>query len=123
MTSVPPSVPSAPPPIRDPYLRFLKRLLEIHSARTGTCPKCDEPVPCDTMRAAWVYDMERDDGHMVTEYEMFELRRALGFHFDNCDGREELDEQLGVVNGVVDRILSRRFFAAQAQTAIDGMAV
>ena len=45
--------------MRDPFLRFMKRLIEIHDDNSDVCPSCRVPVPCDTMRAAWIYDLER----------------------------------------------------------------
>lgn len=46
-------------PDRRAYIQFLARLLDIHD--TGPdfrCVHCDVPVPCDTMRAAWIFDLE-----------------------------------------------------------------
>lgn len=42
----------------------------------------------------------------LTEYEKFELRNALGYHFEDCPG--EWDLQTEIVVAVVGRILSRR---------------
>lgn len=53
----------------DPYVRFFARMDEIHQfdmdAEQPTCWKCREPVPCDTMRALWVYASETRPGGLV----------------------------------------------------------
>lgn len=57
----------------------------------------------------------------LSDYERAELRGALMFHFEDHECREELAAQLEVIDAVVERILNRRNFAAQAQRAVDGM--
>lgn len=39
------------------YLRFLNRLIDIHDG-DEVCQFCLVPVPCDTMRAVWIFDCE-----------------------------------------------------------------
>lgn len=47
---------------RDPWVRFLARMDEIHAfdeeAERPICRNCHEPVPCDTMRAFHIYSLE-----------------------------------------------------------------
>ena len=50
---------AAPGMMRDPFVRFFMRMDEIHKMVEGRCTKCGDDVPCDTMRALWIYDLER----------------------------------------------------------------
>lgn len=46
----------------------------------------------------------------LTDYERFEIRNALGYHFgyQNCDRVDELEETAQILEVLVLRILSRR---------------
>lgn len=46
-----------------PFARLFLRLTEIHTwDELGNCVKCHEPLPCDTMRSLWIYDLEERPG-------------------------------------------------------------
>lgn len=44
--------------MRYPFVRLFMRLDEIHKTDDDRCAKCDEAIPCDTMRALWIYQLE-----------------------------------------------------------------
>lgn len=53
---------AGPGSMRHPFVRLFMRLDEIHKTVDERCAKCDERIPCDTMRALWIYQREAHPG-------------------------------------------------------------
>ena len=74
----------------------------VTALRDFDCTVTDEKM------AAATKNPYGNKGHAgrLSEYERFEIRHALGYHFEDCPG--EWDLQTEILEVIVERILSRR---------------